>query len=121
MKVNKAWQNILTSSAIQKKAKCVFKEEILKDEMKLLRASGHGNAEEVARLLSSGVVNVDFHRRTGNGICNSDCRYGGTSLHLAASFGQKDVVQLLIDHGADPNKTDKEGYNQYYIPLLMSL
>jgi ankyrin repeat protein len=34
---------------------------------------------------------------------------GETPLHLAAAFGQKDAVELLLDHGADPSATDGDG------------
>jgi uncharacterized protein len=34
---------------------------------------------------------------------------GETPLHLAAAFGQKDAVELLLDHGADPSAQDGEG------------
>ena len=34
---------------------------------------------------------------------------GETALHLAAAFGRKDAVELLLDHGADPSATDGNG------------
>jgi ankyrin repeat protein len=34
---------------------------------------------------------------------------GETPLHLAAAFGRKDAVELLLDHGADPSATDGDG------------
>lgn len=34
---------------------------------------------------------------------------GETPLHLAAAFGRKDAVELLLDHGADPSVADGDG------------
>ena len=59
LEVNEAWKNVLTSKAFQKKAKVVFQKEIMEDEEKLPMRSREGNTEEVRKLLSSGMVNVD--------------------------------------------------------------
>ena len=97
LKVNKAWKGVLTSKVFEKKVKCVFKEEILEDEKELLRVSEDGNVEEVATLLSTGMVDVDA-------ICNwgekwgKDGRgpYGRTPLIMAAAYGHKEVVQVGV-------------------------
>ena len=34
---------------------------------------------------------------------------GRTPLHFAAYRGHKDVVQILLDKGADPSRTDNSG------------
>lgn len=36
---------------------------------------------------------------------------GGTALHRAVQLGRKDAVRWLLDHGADPNRTDRYGRN----------
>ncbi|KAK0722630.1 ankyrin repeat-containing domain protein [Lasiosphaeria miniovina] len=35
--------------------------------------------------------------------------YMGTALHEAAFFGPNEVIQMLLDHGADRRATDKDG------------
>ena len=35
---------------------------------------------------------------------------GDTPLHKAAMYGCKDVVQILVERGADPNKINNVGY-----------
>ena len=34
---------------------------------------------------------------------------GASSIHIAAIFGHTEIVELLLDGGADPNQADKEG------------
>ena len=108
VEINKAWKGVLTSKVFQKKAICVFKEEILEDEKKLLRASEDGNAEEVARLLAFGMLDVDVEEEYP--ADDRDPR-GSTPLLIAAKYGHTEVVKLLLDGGADPNKTDEKRIN----------
>ena len=99
VKVNTAWRSVLTSKAFKKEAKSVFKEEILKEEEKLLAALEEGNANEARQLLSIGIMDEDCADRRGM-----------TPLHWAAQKGLDDVVQLLIDRGADLNRTNIHGH-----------
>ena len=104
--VNSAWNQLLTSEIYQRKARCVFHEEILRYESKLVDASREGKAEEVMKLLSSGIVDLS-------------CGVGSESeaLHIAALWGRKNVVKILIDKGADPKAANKWGQT----PLRMAI
>jgi ankyrin repeat protein len=53
---------------------------------------------EVARLLINAGAEI-----------NRACEHGRTALQMAAAWGHLDVVQLLIQHGADPTIRDDEG------------
>ena len=95
LEVNSAWNTLLTSERYQRKRKDVFHEDILKDEDELVTASLGGKSEEVIKLLCSGMVDVNcFGRRPGR----------WTPLIEAAWNGHTNVVQILIDKGADLNK-----------------
>ena len=106
--VSHSWRELLTSQTFQKKARSVFRTEILQDEMRLRHASYDGNVNEVGRLLSMGLVNVNC---VGGCLTNEDIEWGWghnydkvtTPLREAVARGHKNVVQLLIAGGADPN------------------
>ena len=52
-------KGVLMTKVLQKTAKCIFREEILEDEWKLLAATVAEKANRVRRLLSVGKVDVD--------------------------------------------------------------
>ena len=63
----------------------------------LYRAAGDGERTEVAALLKSGVNP------------NSRTRSGSFALNAAAAENDVGVIQVLIDHNADPNVQNSEG------------
>ena len=101
--VNTTWNGTLTSELFLNQAKSAFREEW----KKLITAAEEGNYEEVGKLLSFGIIDV-----------NGENEHGETAVFKAALKGHKDIVQLLIDRGADLNKTDKSGYTPIYVAVV---
>ena len=104
LEVNKAWKGLLTSELYQVKAKLVFRQEILNEQKELWQASMWGKVEVVKRILSYIMVDVNCL----GGFNDS------TPLGEAASFGHKEVAQLLLQKGADPNRVDNFGQTPLY-------
>ena len=94
LEVNKTWNGLLTSEQYQKKAKSTFGHAISKD---LWVATLFGNANEVMRLLTFVLADVDCAHEATN----------STPLFEDALDGYKEVVQVLLDRGAEPNKEVK--------------
>lgn len=42
-------------------------------------------------------------------------------LHVAVSHGHENVVRTLLQHGADPNATDEEGFTAMEIAKQMEM
>ena len=91
--VSNSWNKLLTSESFKKMGKSVFREDI---ERELHQASEDGNLKELRSILSSGMADV-------NCIGGRD---DATPLHYASTKGHREVVKLLLDRGADPNKHD---------------
>ena len=104
--VNCTWHKLLTSDSYLKKAKSVFQEGILEDEKKLWLASKKGNVAEALRILDIAIGLVDINCMVVYGDGEA---YGSTPLWQAGPWGKKDMVQLLLERGADPNKADTRG------------
>ena len=99
--VNNRFCIFLTSQSIRREAKSLFSGEMLKDVIKLNQALDMGRADpdEVRKLIL---------------VCVVDANDWGKTLHWATRKGHKDVVQLLLDRGADPNKANEDGGTQLH-------
>ena len=62
----------------------------------------------VPRVIDDGVIVGVVLLHLGRGHSTQD---GTTPLHDVAFKGHKDVVQLLLDRGAEPNMADQNGDN----------
>ena len=89
MEVSNAWNNLLTSENFRQKGKLIFGEEIQKE---LFQAITYGNLKKVESVLSNFMVDI-----------NRADQYGNTPLHKSVLFGRRDMAQLFLDRGADPN------------------
>ena len=110
LKVNSEWRKLLTSGRYITKAKSLFKEGIFKDEVRLREAAKTDDKDEVRRLLSIGMVDV-----------NCIDQFDLPPLHIAALKGHKEIAQILIQSGADPNLVDSSRVSQCDTPLLMAV
>ena len=100
LEVSTTWRDVLTSESYLKKAKTVFHGEIVCDEEKLWQAAEEGNVEEVRSLSGSIFVNVNYAWGANH----------FTPLCSAVYSDCKDVIQLLLERGADPDLPDYFGY-----------
>ena len=134
--VCKNWSKLLSTEHLTKKA-----DKMLAENNEMLRsASKEGNTDEVRRILSKGMVDVncDFEDYwssmlvavvqghievlklllNAGGNPNQEGRYGYTPLHCAASSNRKDIVQLLLENGAEPDKQDRSWLSPLHMAAM---
>ena len=104
LEVSKDWHELLTSEPYRRKAKDLFKNEITEDEQELRYATTDGNIENIKRLLSSGMLEMNYL-----GI------FGDTPLHIAAYSGHIHVVKLLLDRGAQHDSQTLTGHTPLHM------
>ena len=120
--VSTTWRGLLTSEPFLKKARLEFRTDIEEDE-RLVRAAGSGDVEEVSKLLSFRLFDVNRPLFDAEGVHEATAKlfldaganpdeeddFGTTPLIEAAKGDHTGIVQLLIDGGADPNKANEDG------------
>ena len=101
--MNTSWYVLLTSASLIKKAGSKFQREIWNDEISLWHNSRCGKTEEVRSLLSTKMITLN--RKIMIGSLDS---IPTTPLFEAADKGHTEVVQLLLDGGAE--RDEGEGF-----------
>ena len=111
LEVSNDWRELLTSESYQRKAKDLFQEEITEDEQKLWDAAWTGNIENITRLLSSGMLDVNSIPEDYNStpLFPKGYNHDSTPLHMASSRGHLNVVELLLKIGAQHDSRNRSG------------
>ena len=95
-----AWSALLKSESFMTRATSRFPTEISTDENKLWNAANGGDIYWVRKLVLSGMVDVN---------CDGGHWEGVTTLCAASRNGNKSVVKMLLEGGAEVDKTDGAG------------
>ena len=85
LEVSHMWNELLISVPFLRMGKAVFHRDIRRE---LFYALKDGNVGGVAKILSSGMADVNYAGKSG------------TYLQMAAYYGHRDIVQILLDNGA---------------------
>ena len=134
--VNKTWSDLLTSKSYILMARSVFQNDVERDEARLFYAVTRGHEEDVRRLLSYGILDVNsanncfgetplFNATRGphdsinlvkiliefGSDINKTDKFGRSPLHWAAGRGHNNIVKFLVDEGAEVNLMDQKGKN----------
>ena len=134
--VCKDWNEMLSTESFKQKANKILTE----NNVMLRSATRKGNVDEVRRILSKSMVDVncDWESFPGTLLCfaineghfkmvkilldaradpNKVIKYGDTPLHVAACAGRKAILKLLLDRGAEPNTGDKCGSTPLHVAV----
>ena len=112
--VNHQWKEFLTPDSFMKRARNRFKEEVLDDKNKLVKACRKGKVDEVRKLVWSGILDV-YCLLTRTRSPYIPITMQSTPLCMAAKGGHKKVLEILLDKGADCNKTDGDGFTPLHM------
>lgn len=80
----------------------------VEDNFELIEAVSKEDVGKIQQLLHRGA-DVNFQEDTG----------GWTPLHNAVQCGRKDIVELLLRHGADPHQRKRNGATPFIIAGIM--
>ena len=89
--VSKDWKNLLISEPYLEKGKIIFCEQIRND---LMISTNKGKIDIIIKLFSSFRIDVNFISKKCMNM---------SPLAVATCSGHEDVIQLLLDKGAEPN------------------
>ncbi|XP_004862887.1 2-5A-dependent ribonuclease [Heterocephalus glaber] len=81
-----------------------FRRATMENGHSLINAVKNKDVNQIEQLLKIGA-SVNFQEEEG----------GWTPLHNAVQGGSKDIVELLLDHGADPHQRKKNGATSFII------
>ena len=109
MEVNKQWRELLSTASYQKETEKMLIEKE-KYEEKLFIAVQNIQTEEVRSLISSRNVDVNFKCI----VNTTSIVFHSTPLFEAAAKGHNEIVQILLDSGADIDKGDCFGTPLWY-------
>ena len=118
LEVSHMWNELLISVPFLRMGKAVFHRDIRRE---LFYALKDGNVGGVAKILSSGMADVNYAGKSGTYLyqaaswghtdavkllleagaeCDKGAGDGVTPLQMAAYYGHRDIVQILLDNGA---------------------